>query len=287
MIARVSGTLLSSDLDRVEVMTAGGVAYLVHIPLSVAESLPRPGGTIELHTALVVRDDGWTLYGFAAAGDRALFQRLLGTTGVGPSLAMNLMSALGGDRLVRAIQEKDLAVLTRVPRVGKKLAERLVLELQDKLVARGARRPVRRTNRRPVGRAPMRCARWWRSATRPRMRRRRCSGCWRTKGPADTAQLIRKALSRASRSVASGVDSGMSRAEITTPEVLADESVVELSLRPQRLAEFIGQGQGEGRAAHLHRRGACAQEPLDHALFFGPPGLGKTTLAELVAANSA
>jgi Holliday junction DNA helicase RuvA len=138
MIARVSGTLLSADLDRVEVMTAGGVAYELHIPLSVAEGLPRPGGAIELHTALVVRDDGWTLYGFATSSDRALFQRLLGTTGVGPALAMNLLSTLTAARLVRAIQDKDLAALTRVPRVGKKLAERLVLELRDKLAVDGA-----------------------------------------------------------------------------------------------------------------------------------------------------
>lgn len=137
MIARISGTLLSSEIDRVEVMTAGGVAYAVSIPLSVAESLPRPGGTVELHTALVVREDSWTLYGFANATDRALFQRLMGTTGVGPALAMNLMSALGGDRLVRAVQEHDLTTLTRVPRVGKKLAERLVLELRDKLTLSG------------------------------------------------------------------------------------------------------------------------------------------------------
>ncbi len=133
MIARVAGTLLSAEIDRVEIMTAGGVAYTVHIPLSVAEALPRPGGALELHTALVVRDDGWTLYGFATAADRALFQRLLGTTGVGPALAMNLLSTLGSDRLVRAVQGNDLATLTRVPRVGKKLAERLVLELRDKL----------------------------------------------------------------------------------------------------------------------------------------------------------
>jgi len=138
MISRISGTLVANNLDTVEVMTAGGVAYEVHIPLSVAETLPRPGGSIELHTALVVRDDGWTLYGFGAASDRALFQRLLGTTGVGPSLAMNLLSTLGAERLVRAIQDKDLATLTRVPRVGKKLAERLVLELTDKLVVDGA-----------------------------------------------------------------------------------------------------------------------------------------------------
>lgn len=137
MIARISGTLLVAEIDRVEIMTAGGVAYAVTIPLSVAETLPRPGGTLELHTALVVREDSWTLYGFANAVDRALFQRLLGTTGVGPALAMNLMSALGGDRLVRAVQDHDLTTLTRVPRVGKKLAERLVLELRDKLTLGG------------------------------------------------------------------------------------------------------------------------------------------------------
>ena len=199
MIARVSGTLLSSDLDRVEVMTTGGVAYLVHIPLSVAESLPRPGGTIELHTALVVRDDGWTLYGFAATGDRALFQRLLGTTGVGPSLAMNLMSALGGDRLVRAIQEKDLAVLTRVPRVGKKLAERLVLELQDKLVAPGG--AASRTVGKPAPSGP------GADAVRALMAlgyqatdaEKAVLGVLEDEGPADTAQLIRKALARISK----------------------------------------------------------------------------------------
>lgn len=137
MIARITGTLLAADIDRVEIQTAGGVAYTVHIPLSVAESLPRPGGAVELHTALVVREDSWTLFGFATSGERALFQRLMGTTGVGPALAMNLLSALGGERLVRAVQEHDLATLTRVPRVGKKLAERLVLELRDKLGASG------------------------------------------------------------------------------------------------------------------------------------------------------
>ena len=93
-------------------MTAGGVAYAVTIPLSVAESLPRPGGTVELHTALVVREDSWTLYGFGNATDRGLFQRLMGTTGVGPALAMNLMSALGGDlpnyeEALRALYAKD------------------------------------------------------------------------------------------------------------------------------------------------------------------------------------
>ena len=133
MIARVHGTLVAHGLDRLEILTAGGLAYEVLVPLSVLETLPRPGGEVALHTALVVRDDAWLLYGFASAEERRLFQRLMGTTGVGPALAMNLLSTLTGERLVRAVRQGDLATLTQVPRVGKKLAERLVLELRDKL----------------------------------------------------------------------------------------------------------------------------------------------------------
>jgi Holliday junction DNA helicase RuvA len=133
MIARVAGTVAAHALDRVEILTSGGVTYEVIVPLSVLESLPRAGGEIALHTAMVVREDAWTLYGFANADERKLFQRLMGTTGVGPALAMNLLSTLTGDVLVRAIRDGDLTTLTRVPRVGKKLAERLVLELRDKL----------------------------------------------------------------------------------------------------------------------------------------------------------
>jgi Holliday junction DNA helicase RuvA len=137
MISRIQGTLLSHTLDRIEVLTAGGLAYEVLVPLSVLETLPRPGDEIALHTAMVVREDAWLLFGFASAAERKLFHRLTATTGVGPALAMNLISTLTGDRLVRAIREGDLVALTRVPRVGKKLAERLVLELRDKLDAGG------------------------------------------------------------------------------------------------------------------------------------------------------
>ena len=133
MIARLDGTLAAHGLDRIELRTSGGVTYEVMVPLSVLESLPKVGGELALHTAMVVREDATTLYGFATSDERKLFQRLMGTTGVGPSLAMNLLSTLTGERLVRAIREGDLTTLTRVPRVGKKLAERLVLELRDKL----------------------------------------------------------------------------------------------------------------------------------------------------------
>lgn len=133
MIARLDGTLAAHGLDRIELRTGGGVTYEVMVPLSVVETLPNVGGELALHTAMVVREDAWTLYGFASADERKLFQRLMGTTGVGPALAMNLLSTLTGERLVRAVRDGDLATLTQVPRVGKKLAERLVLELRDKL----------------------------------------------------------------------------------------------------------------------------------------------------------
>lgn len=143
MISRIQGVLLSHTLDRIEVMTAGGLGYELLVPLSVLESLPRPGDEIVLHTAMVVREDAWHLYGFATAEERRLFYRLTATTGVGPALAMNLLSTLTGERLVRAIRDGDLVTLTRVPRVGKKLAERLVLELRDKLDGGGEVSPGR------------------------------------------------------------------------------------------------------------------------------------------------
>ncbi len=198
MIARVAGTLLAADIDRVEIMTAGGVAYAVHIPLSVAESLPRPGGAIELHTALVVREDSWTLYGFASAAERALFQRLMGTTGVGPALAMNLLSALGGDRLVRAVQDNDLATLTRVPRVGKRLAERLVLELRDKLVAASAAPTTGRASA-PAGPGADAVRALVALGYQAGDAEKAVMGTLEDGSAGDTADLIRKALARVSK----------------------------------------------------------------------------------------
>ena len=133
MISHVAGVLSSKDIDRVEVMTPGGVGYELQIPLGVFETLPRQGDKISLHTHLVVKEDGWQLFGFSSVFERRLFQKLLTANGVGPSLALGLMSALSASRLVRAIQEKDIPTLQGVPRVGRKKAERLILDLADKL----------------------------------------------------------------------------------------------------------------------------------------------------------
>lgn len=133
MIARIRGTLLLRELDRVEVMTSGGVAYEIAIPRSVFEALPGLGEEVELRTFQVVREDALMLFGFLQETERLVFSRLLTASGVGPRLALSLLSALPAPRLVRAIREKDIAALTAVSGVGRKTAERLVVDLASRL----------------------------------------------------------------------------------------------------------------------------------------------------------
>ena len=133
MIASVSGRLAAKGADRVVIETAGGVGYEVTVPLGVMERLPGAGEAVTLATELVVREDGWALYGFLDETERRLFQRLLTVTGVGPKIAVAFLSTLGAERGARAIQKKDVAALSSVSGVGRKLAERLALELGDKL----------------------------------------------------------------------------------------------------------------------------------------------------------
>ena len=137
MIAQIAGTLIARDLDRVEIMTSGGVAYECLIPLSVFESLPAQGQPVILHTHLSVREDAWHLYGFGSTYERAVFQRLLIAKGVGPALALGILSSLTAERVVRALRERDVTTLMRVPRVGRKKAEQLILDLADKMDAVG------------------------------------------------------------------------------------------------------------------------------------------------------
>jgi Holliday junction DNA helicase RuvA len=133
MIVQVVGTLLVKELDRVEIMTEGGVAYELAVPLNAYEALPRVSERCTLHTYLVVKEDGWQLFGFTSAYERRVFQKVLGAKGVGPALALGLLSSLTADRLVRAIREKDIPTLQSVPRVGRKKAEQMILDLADKL----------------------------------------------------------------------------------------------------------------------------------------------------------
>jgi Holliday junction DNA helicase RuvA len=133
VISRVHGTLVLRDLERVEVMTPGGVAYEIFIPTTVFERLPRLTEPVTLRTYHVVREDSQQLFGFLEDVERTLFSRLLAATGVGPRLALSLMSAMSAESLARAIRDRNLGALTGVSGVGKKTAERIAIELSGKL----------------------------------------------------------------------------------------------------------------------------------------------------------
>ena len=132
MIATLNGVLSEREGETVVIQTDGGVGYAVLVPLGVFERLPARGGRCALYTELVVREDGWTLFGFDSPTERAIFQRLLSASGLGPRLALAILSTLGPERAVRSIQGRDIAALSTVSGIGKKRAEKLIVELSDR-----------------------------------------------------------------------------------------------------------------------------------------------------------
>jgi Holliday junction DNA helicase RuvA len=133
MISRVQGTLLTRDSNRVEVETRGGVVYEVEVPLTVLERLPDAGDLVELRTVQIVTESSVGLYGFLSVHERSLFQRLLTASGVGPKLGLSMMSTYSAERLARALIDKEIGALMQIPGVGKKTAERLAVELSDRI----------------------------------------------------------------------------------------------------------------------------------------------------------
>ena len=133
MISRLQGKLLSRDDACVEVGTSGGVVYEVEVPITVFQGRPSLGGSVELRTFQLVTESSIALYGFSSAEERLLFQRLLTATGVGAKLALAMMSTYSAERLVRALVEKDSTALQQVSGIGKKKAEKIALDLADKV----------------------------------------------------------------------------------------------------------------------------------------------------------
>ncbi len=132
MIAHLSGALLEKHLQRL-VVDVGGVGYDVHVPLSTFYAAGEPGSTVRLRVHTHVRDDAIQLFGFMTALELVLFERLIGVSGIGPKVALAVLSGIEPNELVRAIRSGDIARLTRIPGIGKKTAERMVVELRDRL----------------------------------------------------------------------------------------------------------------------------------------------------------
>lgn len=142
MITSIQGLLTECTPLRA-IVEIGGFGYEVNIPVTTAEKLPAPGVTVKLHTLVIYREDAQTLYGFATPADRDFFRMMIETvSGVGPKLALTIMSRMSLPVLEAAIRDGDVAGLSKCPGIGKKTAERLVVELRAKVGATGGASPV-------------------------------------------------------------------------------------------------------------------------------------------------
>ncbi len=134
MIAHLSGTLLSKQATSV-ILDVAGVGYEVTIPLSTFYDLADVGSSVQLRIFTHVREDALQLYGFKTARERELFARLISVSGVGPKLAITLLSGMSADEMIASIRTNNLVRLTLIPGIGRKTAERLVIELRDKVAS--------------------------------------------------------------------------------------------------------------------------------------------------------
>jgi Holliday junction DNA helicase RuvA len=155
MITSIHGTLVATS-PLLAVIETGGLGYDVHIPVTTAEKLPATGAQVKLHTLAVYREDAQTLYGFATVEERDFFRLLIdNVTGVGPKGALTIMSKLSLSLLESAIRAGDIATLANCPGIGKKTAERLVVELKSKLGAPAAGETLSSGSSSPAGNAPI------------------------------------------------------------------------------------------------------------------------------------
>jgi len=141
MIALLRGLLIEKHPNQA-ILETGGVGYDVTIPVSTFTRLPDPGAEVCLRIHTHVREDALSLYGFFTQDEKALFEKLIGVSGIGPKLAVTILSGLAAPDLINAIRRGEVDKLVRIPGIGKKTAERMVLELRDKMPAGGADEPA-------------------------------------------------------------------------------------------------------------------------------------------------
>ena len=224
----------------------------------------REGDEVTLETHLHVREDVMQLYGFADADERELFQALLSVTGIGPKVALAIISGSTTAELRRAIVLEDTARFEAIPGIGKKTAQRVVLELREKVSAEAIPLAGRGT-RGHAGRA--------RRARRARLLARG--------GRAGARRGRSRPAGRGARSA--GAQGGMTETEqFLAPALKPDDDEVERSLRPRRLEDFVGQERVKEQLRIALDAAISRGEALDHVLLVGPPGLGKTSLAFII-----
>lgn len=136
MIGQITGILVDKTPPEI-LINVGGICYEVQVPMNTLFQLPDLNKQVTLHTHFVVREDAQLLYGFIAAKDKSLFRSLIKVNGVGPKMALAILSGMEADEFVRTVRGNDVAALVNMPGVGKKTAERLIIEMRDRLAEWG------------------------------------------------------------------------------------------------------------------------------------------------------
>ncbi len=137
MIGRLRGMLIWKQAPHL-LLDVQGVGYEIEAPMTTFYELPPVGNEITLHTHLAVREDAHLLFGFATERERVLFRQLLKVNGIGAKMALTILSGIAADAFARCVRDNDIATLTRLPGVGKKTAERLIIEMRDKVLGAGS-----------------------------------------------------------------------------------------------------------------------------------------------------
>lgn len=132
MIGRIRGVLIEKKPPEIQIDVAG-ICYEVQVPMSTLYQLPDVGAELTLHTHFVVREDAQLLYGFFEEKDKAMFRSLIKINGVGPKMALGILSSMEADEFVRAVRANDINAMVKMPGIGKKTAERLLIEMRDRL----------------------------------------------------------------------------------------------------------------------------------------------------------
>ncbi len=283
MIGFIRGKLVVKAPPHLTV-DVGGVGYDIEAPMSTFYTLPALGSEVRLLTHLVVREDAHILYGFGTQEERALFRNLLKVSQIGPKIALAILSGTSVEGFTSLVKLQDAAALTKIPGVGRKTAERVLMEMKDRLdkleeaaqgmtVSGAVPMTPNEHRRRGMDRAggagiqARRSHRHAQAACRPGRHHRRPD-------PPRIAGHGAPAVNTANEK---------SGERIVTATGSSEEEAVDRAIRPKRLADYVGQEQVKAQLEIFVKAAVKRGEALDHALIFGPPGLGKTTLANILA----
>ena len=286
MFYYLNGTVALLDAN-LAVIDCGGVGYACHTSNYTLARL-QTGKPAKLFTYCNIKEDAFDIYGFSTREELDCFRRLIGVTGVGTKAALAILSAVSPDQLTLAVMTQDDKTITMAQGVGKKLAQRIILELKDKL---GASQLELNTAQMAASGTPVRG-----SKTAEATAALVGLGYSQTEAAAalkgldvenlSIEDIIRQALRAAARQNGEA-DMSLDFSQqydapiVTTSLTPQDEG--EISLRPKLLADYTGQEKAKGNLSVYIEAARRRNEPLDHVLLYGPPGLGKTTLAGVIA----